>query len=175
MKKETQNELLPNELLWAEGGHASDIAFTAMADGQLEILPADVLAHVNRCTVCTHHLGNAALLSVHTERELGALDRAEKAEEKARRPFPKVAVAFALVCALVGSLPSLVSAPSQLGVARTFATHDAPLLYSGLQTLGHKLLASGSPIGLATTYGAAALVVVMAFALVRLLPKKEVS
>ena len=177
MKKQTQPELLPSELLWAAGGHASDVVLTVMADGQIEILPAEVLTHVNGCPVCTRHLGNAALLSLHTGRELAVLDRANKAEEKAaaRRPFPTLAVAFALVCAALGSLPSLVSAPSQIGVARTFATHDVPLLYSGLQTLGHKLFASGSPAGLALTYGAAALVVVMAFALVRLMPKKEVS
>lgn len=172
MKKQTQPELLPNELLWAAGGHASDVVLTAMADGQVEILPVEVLTHVNGCAMCTRHLGNAALLSLHTGRELAVLDRVSHAEEKAaaRRPFPKLAVAFALLCAVLGSLPSLVSAPSSLGNARSFATHDVPLLYSGLQTLGHKL-----PLGVATTYGAAALVVVMAFALVRLLPKKEVS
>lgn len=168
MKKAANTELLPNELLWAEGGHASDIVLTAMADGQAEILSADVLAHVNGCTLCTQHLGNAALLSLHTGRELAVLDRADKEEAKARRPFPKVAVAFALFVAAVGSVPTLASAPSQLGSARTFATHDLPLLYTSLASLFQRM-------GLGLTYGASALVVVMAFALVRFLPKKEVS
>jgi hypothetical protein len=64
---------------------------------------------------------------------------------------------------------------SELGSAKAFAFHDVPLLANGLGTLGRRLLEPGSPTGLALTYGAATLLVVMGFVLVRLLPKKEVS
>ncbi|HSO36334.1 MAG TPA: hypothetical protein VLT33_27595 [Labilithrix sp.] len=166
-------ELLPEELLWADGGHASDIVLTAMADGQAEILPPGVLAHVNGCRSCTTHLGNAALLSLHTGRELALVAR--EAEVTARAPFPRVAIALGLVFAVLGLVPSLIDAPSHVSNAKTFALHDVPLLVTGLRTLGHKLLEPGSSSGLVLTYGAAALIVVMAFALVRLLPKKETS
>ncbi len=39
-------EQLPQELLWADGGHASDIALTTLADAQYEIIPRDVIDHV---------------------------------------------------------------------------------------------------------------------------------
>jgi hypothetical protein len=173
MKQTKETELLPDELLWADGGHASDIVLTAMADGQVHIVPHAVMAHVNGCGACTTHLGNAALLSLHTGRELALAARTTEAP--ARAPFPRLAIALGLAFAVLGLVPSLLDAPSQIGSAKTFATHDAPMLLSGLRTLGHKLLEPGSPSGLVLTYGAAALVVVMALALVRLLPKKEVS
>ncbi|NVL83606.1 hypothetical protein HWN75_25860, partial [Escherichia coli] len=66
MKKQTGSggeEFLPDDLVWAEGGHASDVVLTAIADGQIAIVPPAVLAHVDHCPSCTTHLGNAALLS----------------------------------------------------------------------------------------------------------------
>ena len=59
-----KQEHLPDELLWSDGGHASDIVLTAIADGQLEIVPPNARAHVETCTKCMQHLGNAALLSL---------------------------------------------------------------------------------------------------------------
>jgi hypothetical protein len=174
MKKHMKEpELLPEELLWADGGHASDIALTAMADGQVEIVPKVVMAHVDACLACTTHLGNAALLSLHTGRELAMVAR--EADAAARAPFPRLAIVLGLVFAVLGFVPSLLDAPSHITSAKTFATHDVPLLVNGLGTLGRKLLEPGSSVGLVLTYGAAALIVLMAFALVRLLPKKEVS
>ena len=172
-KRTTEPELLPEELLWADGGHASDIVLTAMADGQAGIVPPGVLAHVNGCTSCTTHLGNAALLSLHTGLELAVVARVD--ETAARAPFPRLAIALGLVFAALGLVPTLVDAPSHVSSAKSFALHDVPLLVTGLRTLGHKLLEPGSASGRVLTYGAAALIVVMAFALVRLLPKKEAS
>ena len=172
-KRTKEEDLLPEDLLWAAGGHASDIVLTAMADGQVEIVPAVVLAHVDGCRACTKHLGNAALLSLHTGREMALVAR--EAGAAARAPMPRLAIFLGLAFAVLGLVPSLLDAPASIGSAKTFATHDVPMLVSGLGTLGHRLLESGSPIGLGLTYGAAALLVLMALALVRLAPKKEVS
>jgi len=168
-------ELLPDELLWADGGHASDIVLTAMADGQVEIVPRAVLAHVDGCRSCSTHLGNAALLSLHAGRELALAGAAREADAAARAPFPRLAVALGLVCAALGLLPSLLDGSSRIGSAKAFAMHDVPMFVTGLGTLGRKLIEPGSSVALVLTYGAAALLVLMAFALVRLLPKKEVS
>ncbi len=173
MTKQREPERLPDELLWADGGHASDIVLTAMADGQVDIVPRAVVAHVDGCHACTTHLGNAALLSLHAGRELAAVARA--ADATVRAPFPRLAIALGLVFALLGLVPTLLDAPSQISSAKTFASHDVPMLLSGLGTLARKLLAPGTSVGLVLTYGAAALLVLMAFALVRLLPKKEQS
>jgi hypothetical protein len=177
MTKRTKEDFLPEDLVWAAGGHASDIVLTAMADGQLEIVPPSVVAHVEGCRACTTHLGNAALLSLHAGREMSLLPRgAEIAEATpARAPLPRLAIFLGLVFAALGLVPTLLDAPPGLGGAKTFASHDLPLLVNGLGTLGRRLLEPGSPMGRTLTYGATALIVLMAFALVRLLPKKEVS
>lgn len=172
MKKPTTEAFLPDDLLWAAGGHASDVVLTAMADGQVEIVPPAVLAHVDGCRSCTTHLGNAALLSLHTGREIAMVRR--EADASARAPLPRVFIALGLAFAVLGLVPAFVDAPAELGSARTFA-HEVPMFVSGLGTLGRRLLEPGSPVGLAVTYGAAVMLVIMALALVRLLPKKEVS
>ncbi len=174
MKKHTRDEetFLPGDLLWAAGGHASDVVLTAMADGQVEIVPPAVLAHVDGCRSCTTHLGNAALLSLHTGREMAMVARAVDAS--ARAPLPRLFIAVGLAFAVLGLVPALVDAPSEIGGAKMFA-HKVPMFVNSLGTLGRRLLEPGSPIGVALTYGAAVLLVIMAFALVRLLPKKEVS
>lgn len=160
-----KHELLPDELLWADGGHASDVVLTALADGQLEIVPANVRTHVEACTACMQHLGNAALLSLHTGREVAAVR--EHAEALAtRRPLPRVAIALGLAVAALGLLP-------EIGALRTFLFHDVPLVASGAQTLGGRLFDAGGVAGLVLTYGTSVLLVAMGFALVRLLPKKE--
>jgi hypothetical protein len=177
MTNRTKEDLLPEELVWAARGHASDVVLTAMADGQVGIVPPLVLAHVEKCTACTTHLGNAALLSLHTGREMALLPpRAELAAAHAaeRQPLPRLAIVLGLAFAALGLVPTLLDAPSEMGGARSFASR-LPMFVNGLGTLGRRLLEPGSPVGLALTYGATALLVLMAFALLRLVPKKEVS
>lgn len=166
-------ELLPDELLWADGGHASDVVLTALADGQGEIVPAVARAHVETCATCTAHLGNAALLSLHAGGEL-ALAKAHEAraqESPSRLPIPRLAIVLGLLVAAIGALPSLLDAPSD---TRVFA-RELPVLLSGLRTLRHRFLDPGSSTSLVVTYGAAAMLVVFGLVLVRLLPKKETS
>ena len=158
---------------WAARGESIPCVLTAMADGQLQIVPTVVRTHVEGCRSCTTHLGNAALLSLHTGREIALVARA--ADASARAPLPRLFIALGLAFAVLGLVPRLADAPSTLGSAKTFAIHDVPMLVNGLGTLGRRLLEPGSAVGLALTYGAAALLVIMAFVLVRLLPQKEVS
>jgi hypothetical protein len=169
----SKEQLLPDDLLWADGGHASDVVLTALADGQLEIVPRSARAHVESCRACTTHLGNAALLSIHTDRELALVKKAE-----AKRPLPRVAIVLGLAVAMIGLVPSLLDASSDAEGARTFATRTAPLLFRALSTLGHKLFAPGSSASLVLTYGTATALVIMALVVIRFLPKaqnKEIS
>lgn len=160
-------ELLPEELLWAAGGHASDIVLTALGDGQSSIVPMSVRAHVERCTACMGHLGNTALLSLHVDRQLAV--RAEHDRAMARRPLPRRAIGLGLIAALVGLVPSIADGRAS---ARALTT-DLPLFLRGLGTLVRRLDDSGSPAGLIVTYAAAAMLVVMGLALVRVLPKLQ--
>ncbi|AKV03257.1 hypothetical protein AKJ09_09920 [Labilithrix luteola] len=161
--------MLPEELLWAEGGHASDVVLTALADGQLAIVPPNVRAHVEGCDLCTTHLGHAALLSIHTGAGLAA--PRETASQTERAPFPRLAITLGLAVAVLGLVPTLLQAPS---TARAFAG-DVPLVAGAVSTLSHRFLAPGSPLMLASTYGAAVLLVMVAVVVVRRLPKKEIS
>ena len=171
---EPRAELLPDELLWAAGGHASDVVLTALADGEHAIVPAAVRAHVEGCRTCTSHLGNAVLLSLHAHREIAVM----KAEEAApsRLPLPRLAIVVALVVAAIGLLPNLFEASSEAADAETFATRTAPVLLRGLSTLVHFLFEPGSASALVLTYGSAFFLVAGALVAVRYLPqKKEVS
>lgn len=164
-------ELLPNELLWADGGHASDIVLTALADGQQEIVPDAVLAHIERCTTCTTHLGHAALLSIHAGAELVAGREHERLT--ARRPLPRLAIALGLAVAAVGLLPSVLDGTGDVAAVRTFVSHDIPLFLKGIGTLARRVNEPGSSAGLLVTYAAAGMFVLMGFALVRLLPRSS--
>lgn len=157
--------LLPDELLWAEGGHASDIVLTALADGQASIVPPKVRAHVEACPTCATHLGNAALLSLHVGQELTAEARAEAVPD--RLPLPRLAIAFGLAVAALGMVPSLLA-----GDASRFATRDVPLLARAIGTLVRHVPDDAT---LVLTYGGSMLLVLMALVATRLLPKKEVS
>jgi hypothetical protein len=160
------HEHLPDELLWADGGHASDIVLTAIADGQLEIVPPAARAHIESCAACMGHLGNAALLSLHAGRELAARSQYDASLADKRMPLPRLAIALGLAVALVGLLP-------ELGRLRSFLTTDAPLIARGAGTVGRSLVEGNASAGLLLTYGTSALLVAMGFVLVRLLPKKE--
>jgi hypothetical protein len=159
-------ELLPDELLWADGGHASDVVLTALADGETAIVPPLVRTHVDGCTTCTAHLGHAALLSLHTGAQL-ARAKPLKDTSAERLPLPRLAIALGLAVALVGLLPSLLH-----GDATRWAVKDAPMFARAIGTLLRRLPEETS---LVFMYGGSLVLVAMGFAIVRLLPKKEVS
>lgn len=165
-------ELLPDALLWAEGGHASDVALTALADGEHAIVPAAVRAHVERCTTCTTHLGHAALLSLHVDWQLAARAEDERARDRtnAPRPLPRFAIALGLLVAALGLVPSVLDAGAA-PAARTMVLHDAPVFLRGLGTLARQIDGSASLISTLFIYGAAVLLFGMGIAVARLLPK----
>ena len=152
-------ELLPNELLWADDGHASDVVLTALADGQRAIVPPDAaMAHVERCAACMMHLGNSALLSLETRRLL----------VPARRPVPRAAVLLGLVTAALGLVPWLVAAPNPARSVSTFTREIAALTT-------HLGPVRSSTLGVVATYVAAIGLVFIGLLFARLSPKKEVS
>jgi hypothetical protein len=166
-------ELLPDELLWADGGHASDVVLTALADGEIEIVPPRVRAHVDGCALCTQHLGNAALLSVHAQEQIAFMAEQARNEAIARLPVPRLAIILGLLVAFLGFLPTLLEAGT--GKELTTFARDVPVLVNGLRQVARGLSEPGSSLSLVLTYGAAFLMVGIAIAVVRFLPKKEFS
>lgn len=112
-------EMLPEDLLYAEDGHASDVVLTCLADGEKAIVPPALVAHVLACPTCHGHLGNAALLSLRAGEEVAAHVAAKKAHEAKLAPSPYLALAAGLLLVLLGALPRLATLPED---AMTFAT-----------------------------------------------------
>ncbi len=162
--------MLPDELVWAEGGHASDVALSTMADGQTAILPERVVQHVQACSTCTQHLGHAALLSLHVAKEIAAVAEHDRALATARRPLPRLAIALGLGVALLALVPTLLDPSSALS-----SLGNAALLARILRSVAAAALSPSSALGLLLTYGTSAALVVSALVVVKLLPKKEVS
>lgn len=147
------SETLPDEYLYAEDGHASDVALTCLADGQDDVVPEALKRHVLACPTCHAHLGNAALLSLRADSEVRAHLR-EKHAAETRVDSPYVALALGLALAVLGALPRLVSLPADvIGGAHTFVD-SAPTLVraaahtaSALGTAEHARLAASLAAG----------------------------
>ena len=152
-------ELLPDELLWAEGGHASDVVLTALADGESAIVPGVVRTHIAQCPTCMTHLGHTALLALETHRTLPAR----------RRAVPRLGVALGLLAAALGLVPWLFESDA------VGATQALSRVMRAVAALSTRLDTSGSTLGVALTYLAAVTLVACGLAFARLSPKKEVS
>lgn len=120
--------LLPDELVWS-GEHLSEIALTALGDGQDEIIPKNAKDHAATCESCGAAMGHAAIASMQVGHALRA-PLPEIAIERA--PVPWLAMVGALVVAILGSAPSLLQAPHALVHQAPVALHAASALLRGL-------------------------------------------
>jgi len=150
--------VLEKELVWDESGHLSDIAKSALADGQDEILPPDALAHFSSCQPCAENVGEAALLSA----EFGAALAAERAAE---RSLPWVPIAAALAIAAISAIPRLSMASAWLAMTGQFVAH-------ALRLLGRAVVGVAAH-GFTPTFYLASTTVLLAigFAVARLMPR----
>jgi hypothetical protein len=156
------DEKLPREIVW-DGAHVSELALTALADGQDPILPSDAIDHAGTCEWCAGRLGRAALLSSAMGEAIEQV-RPSRAPSKAV-PSPWRALALGVtvaVLAAIPSLPGLVSgALGLVSYGREFTAHGVPVLAKG----GAEILSSGA-LPLATLV-ASALLVIMGCAVAR--------
>jgi len=113
--------LLPIELVWTEEGHLSEIAMTAIADGEEAILPRDAFGHLGLCEVCAAGVEGAASLSIAVSRAFSDPAPAFATEAvEVRIPFPVRAAALAIAVGAVATLPNL--APIYRWIGRTWWT-----------------------------------------------------
>ncbi|MBK7581289.1 MAG: hypothetical protein IPI67_13875 [Myxococcales bacterium] len=103
-------EELDDDVLFEPDGHLSDVALTALADGENELLPERAKLHAESCDVCTERLGAQALLSVSVSEALLAAPVVVRAAE----PFPVWAVLCGLALATTGVAPMLAEVPAWL-------------------------------------------------------------
>ena len=130
--KDDPKHLLPDDLVWS-GDHLSEIALTALGDGQDEIIPKSALDHASTCESCAASMGRAAIASMQVGHAL-RIPMAEIAVAlgRDRAPVPWLAMVGALVLAIVGSAPSLLEAPHALVHQAPIALHAANALLRGL-------------------------------------------
>jgi len=109
-------EQLPIELVWTEEGHLSEIAMTAIADGEEAILPRDAFGHLGLCEVCAAGVESAASLSIAVSRALSDPKPAQATEAiEVRIPFPQRAAALAVVVGALATLPNLAAVHTWIG------------------------------------------------------------
>lgn len=135
------SETLAPDIGWEPSGHLSEIALTALADGEEALLDAAMHEHLGACDACAVRLGEAAMRSAHVAdalTHLGALaptlahERApaqviaaapviavpvsavSSSSRPPRRKVPVAPIAAALVVAMLGAAPSVLSLPAEV-------------------------------------------------------------
>ncbi len=151
---------LERELVWQDDGHLTDVAVTAFADGQVELLPESARAHATVCGACAERIGAAALLSLDAGQALAeaALSPAP-APVQARHPLPTAAIAAALVLALLGVVPSLPILRALLVQTPSLLLHAIPALVHSAAVV---LSSSANPVELAVLWCAVAVMLMAA-------------
>jgi hypothetical protein len=110
-------EQLPTEIVWTADGHLSEVAMTAIADGEEAILPRDAFGHLGVCEACAVGVEGAASLSATVSRALTSPVPADvPAAAPVRLVFPVWAVTLVMTIAAVATLPNL--GPTRAWVSR---------------------------------------------------------
>ena len=181
-------ELLPIELVWdacddrTGVAHASEIALSAMTDGEDALLPRDVVSHVHSCDVCMMKLGESALamhgvshavqsvkpwLPASVVTPMPISSRPEK-----KRPVPFAAMVVAMVVATAGAVPTVLGLPQRLAQLALTLMHTAPIVSrSGMQVFQTGL----GGAGLTAMFGCATLLLCAGVAVTRFLPRPAAS
>ena len=100
-------EPLDTALLLEEDGHLSEVGAATLADGQDELVPQEILRHVEGCPVCMERLGEQAVQTELAQRVIGSIGSPEEAGQSAEIPWWALAAAATL--ALLGALPTLLA------------------------------------------------------------------
>ncbi len=200
MKTENPDEL-PESLCFEVDGHVTDVVVTCLADGEIAILPAAALAHVDACHACTARLGTEALLSVGATDALRAAASETRAplrivaavpvqaaparaagrdapwfaptpsSSRKRRPLPIGAIAAALCVAALGMMPSWSDTLHNLRTVVPDYLHALPIWSHALEAVLRSLLQSRS--GVALRWMVAAVFIAMGSLLARSMTRKQ--
>jgi hypothetical protein len=138
---------LDETLVWDESGHLADTAVSALADGELELLPDPALQHADTCSECADRVGAVALLALEVAEVLGAVEQrlpvttsqvvpARTLAAARRRPLPLAPLMIALVVAFIAILPSLNALAPKLIRMQAFSALALPLV---AQLIAHVL------------------------------------
>ncbi len=179
---------LPKEVLWesgdetsettTEGAHASDLALSALADGEESLLSRDVIEHASSCDACALRLGALALethgvtnavASVKPWLPAELLAPSARKRATASQPIPLGAIFAALVLTVAGATPSVLALPHRLAELLLTLERAAPAMSHG----GIQVIQQG--VGVAVMGACALLLVAAGVAVTRLLPRPTSS
>jgi hypothetical protein len=155
-----RQQKLDHEIVWDVDGHLSEVAKSALADGQDSILPSDVMTHFARCEDCSRSVGEVALLSAELSAALAPTQRLS---------FPFLAVAAAVVVATISAAPILITARSWLSTAGWLVGRSVAIA-------GHaffKLSAQG--VGPVFYFACTVVLIAMGLAVARFVPRGAVQ
>ncbi len=171
---------LPKQVLWdvtSDAAHASDLALSALADGEESLLSQDVIEHASSCDACALRLGALAL---ETHGVTNAVESVKpwlpaellapsKKRATASQPIPLGAIFAALGLTAVGATPSVLALPHHLAELLLTLQHAAPAMSHG----GIQVIQQG--VGVAVMGACALLLVAAGVAVTRLLPRPTSS
>ena len=125
------SETLAPDIAWEPSGHLSEVALSALADGEEALLDAAMLGHVDACEACAVQLGEVAMRGAHVGDALSLLGAAAASvpapvvvpapapivavgsttPRPVRRKVPVAVIGAALAVAVIGAAPGLASLP----------------------------------------------------------------
>lgn len=158
-------DTLEPELVWQEDGHLGEVAITALADGELDLLPATARDHAAICDACSERVGQAALQALALDAELAAL-------APVRRPLPVVAIAAALLLAVGGLLPFAGSFVARVTTLARFVAADLPLLARTAALLARSVSSRAADVWPFAWLAAAMVLFVTGLVVARLAPRR---
>jgi hypothetical protein len=167
----TRNPLLTDDEVWQPDGHLSEIALTALGDGERALLPEAALRHVDVCDSCTARLGEQALLSISLGEALTAAPARARVRATAPARFPVAALVVALVLAGIGALPAVLEAPSWLTSLPAALIQGVPVAFRAALAL-LKVASTDSLLVVAVTLAAAVVLCAIGFSIARLAPRQ---
>jgi hypothetical protein len=152
-------------------GHLNDAALTALTDGQDEILPQTALDHGSACDACAERMGELALLSVQVHQALAASPELVLQPQPVRASFPVGAMLAALVIAVIGAVPTLLSVPAWLAELPAAIVRNAPITLRATSALVRAVSAEASFVT-AAWLTAATVLVALGLLVARLAPRQ---
>lgn len=180
-------EILAPDIAWDPSGHLSEVALSVAADGEYTLFDGTMSAHLGSCEACAAQLGHVALRSARVAEAFAIAPAAAAIERPAtapvqrpalattRRKVPFLAIAAALVVALLGALPSLLSVPERLSHTLGVARKVAPSFLRLAPEAAHRMWDGGSSAPrLLVTWALALALLAMGVAIAKKASKKMI-
>ena len=124
---------LPRDLVW-EGAHVSQVALTAIADGQESIVSDAAVQHVETCEWCAGRLGHAALLSSAVSQAMNVAKPAESVRAPGRMKSAAnawAAMGIGVAVSLVAAVPMFAKIHQLVSFVMLFIARGVPVLARG--------------------------------------------